>query len=871
MRPTHTCTTKRGVMQKRDKTVKPSISKYNRDYLEAIILDLCRDQGTNSSNKKPLSEDALIMAIKCLIDISYDRNVLDDWTSQHAVLHPIRYEDPQKDVSYSSPQSPYVSFLRIDANKLNYSYSFASRNPYINTQGVQDTLFVIIRGTDIRKQKTTEDIGFKKDVWNKVWSKEMTTGARNLLLYAGSSVVSADLQDWLTNLKAGSDSGFHSGFYLNATNVVDQISKFIYDNPTVTNHNIVFVGHSMGAATATIASFLYNQQYTINGKGKRKASKLLVASCPPCFDKNENLIKEFQRTVPDHKHMWSVGDIVVGASLSHTHPFDEKNTLKLCTKFGLDYSGAMASVLKGLFTTAIFATTSAFALGPMGVGLAAGVAAVKGNKWMYASRSLQSMMEFTTFMHSLYEIDISSKRIDMYDLSKNDTGQYSIGSWDVSAPNATQYRYGTEYCIGESKGNDHEFQVMCTPGGESSETLTKFMKLLETAAQKTLIGTAANVLTKKVGEAVSTGTSKYKNTIITNVSSMEGIGAKTVWMASKTATAVTVPVALTLISNVLEKMVTGANVTQAQARRTRLEEENPLGELPSNGPSILKWWLERYDDEDDSDNEDNNVAQVGGGKNSKQKDMQALKEQISGLPETMQVMALTLMQVYSNKQMHSLFPWDIMSVALCSYTTALAKELCVVLNVRDPVGAQCLWDVAHMYVLNEVTTFNTHDYVIQKDYEMDKLLIKIGSQLQHKTRNSTQVKQSRTSLASNNTTNAKANSKAKAQAKAQVNAQVKAPQARPKAKYGYVPNVELSSQSQAQVKKYIQTMKNPSSENIRFARYMKKQLNAVSEQGKQSLEATKVTPVQNIGRRTQVQVSTGGAAAKQTKQKKTNK
>lgn len=133
-------------------------------------------------------------------------------------------------------------------------------------------------------------------------------------------------QDWGINANAFMDTDkgiFHKGFYDNAMRGVEQMQQ------TVEQHNlaftkVVFVGHSMGAATASIMSYLYKKS------NAEKQVESLVLSCPKFCDFRKSK-RKWAKTVPHSLHMYTTGDvtptIIVGFL---TRPFAKENEVKLC-------------------------------------------------------------------------------------------------------------------------------------------------------------------------------------------------------------------------------------------------------------------------------------------------------------------------------------------------------------------------------------------------------------------------------------------------------------------------------------------------------------------------------------------------------------
>lgn len=131
--------------------------------------------------------------------------------------------------------------------------------------------------------------------------------------------------DWIINANAfmNSDALFHLGFYNNAVAGVKALYKIVNEHK-LTFNKIVFTGHSMGAATASIMSYIYkNENNNIDVES-------LVLSCPKFCDpvKGKRL---WTVSMPHSLHMYTSGDItptiIIGVL---SRPFAPGNELELC-------------------------------------------------------------------------------------------------------------------------------------------------------------------------------------------------------------------------------------------------------------------------------------------------------------------------------------------------------------------------------------------------------------------------------------------------------------------------------------------------------------------------------------------------------------
>jgi hypothetical protein len=132
-------------------------------------------------------------------------------------------------------------------------------------------------------------------------------------------------QDWAVNANAlMNDSGlFHKGFYDNAHSGIVQMQKVV-EKKKLTFSKVVFAGHSMGAATASIMSYLYKK-----GHPDMKVESL-VLSCPKFSDRVIGE-KKWSDTVPHSLHMYTDGDVTPTITVGFLgRPFAKTNEVKLC-------------------------------------------------------------------------------------------------------------------------------------------------------------------------------------------------------------------------------------------------------------------------------------------------------------------------------------------------------------------------------------------------------------------------------------------------------------------------------------------------------------------------------------------------------------
>jgi hypothetical protein len=143
-------------------------------------------------------------------------------------------------------------------------------------------------------------------------------------------------QDWGINANAFMDTDkgiFHKGFYDNAMRGIEQVQQTV-EQYKLAFTKAVFVGHSMGAATASIMSYLYKK------RNPEKQVESLVLSCPKFCDFTKSR-RKWAKTVPRSLHMYTTGDvtptIIVGFL---TRPFAKENEIKLCLPVAISKDGA---------------------------------------------------------------------------------------------------------------------------------------------------------------------------------------------------------------------------------------------------------------------------------------------------------------------------------------------------------------------------------------------------------------------------------------------------------------------------------------------------------------------------------------------------
>jgi hypothetical protein len=132
-------------------------------------------------------------------------------------------------------------------------------------------------------------------------------------------------QDWGINANVLMDQSatFHKGFHDNAERGIEMMRDVVAKHKLVFN-KVVFAGHSMGAATASIMSYLYKVAHS------SMDVECLVLSCPKFCD-SINGKKKWVAAVPKSLHMYTAGDItptIIVGLLSR--PFVKGNEIKLC-------------------------------------------------------------------------------------------------------------------------------------------------------------------------------------------------------------------------------------------------------------------------------------------------------------------------------------------------------------------------------------------------------------------------------------------------------------------------------------------------------------------------------------------------------------
>jgi hypothetical protein len=142
--------------------------------------------------------------------------------------------------------------------------------------------------------------------------------------------------DWQVNGHSliDKDTKFHSGFLGNAKRGLNALEEAIKNktNKLAGNYNrVVFSGHSMGAATASIMSYLYKKAHPAMDV------ESLVLSCPKFIWNDENTMREYIETIPNCLHLYSFGDVTPTMSIGTcTHPFKFSRVIQLCLPVAID-------------------------------------------------------------------------------------------------------------------------------------------------------------------------------------------------------------------------------------------------------------------------------------------------------------------------------------------------------------------------------------------------------------------------------------------------------------------------------------------------------------------------------------------------------